>query len=145
MTIRRDVDALCEKNLVTLIRGVAIYNHHMESFIHNKEYSIANEREVSKEEKSKIGKKAASLIESNDVIIIDTGTTTEHLAKHIPNKMNLTVICYNMNILMEIKDKTSKIIFTGGHYRENTEMFQSPEGTALISRTCANKGKRKSK
>ena len=111
MTIRRDVYALSEKNLVTLIRGVAIYNHHKESFIQNKEYSIATEREVFSEEKSRIGKKAATIIEPNDVIIIDTGTTTEHLARYISHKNNLTVICYNMNILMEIKDKTNKIIF----------------------------------
>ena len=40
---------------------------------------------------------------------------------------------------MEIKNKTNRIILPGGHYHENTQMFQSPEGVALIARTCADK------
>lgn len=139
MTVRRDIDTLCEKDLVTLINGVAIYNHIRASSVLNKEYHIDTERESHPEEKRRIGLKAASLLERDDIIIIDTGTTTEFLAKSIPSNLNLTVVCYNLNILMHIKDKTNKIIMAGGHYHENTQMFQSPEGTSLIARTCVNK------
>lgn len=139
MTIRRDIRVLCEKNLVTLIQGVAIFNQHSNSSIYNKIYDLYKERNEYADEKMLIGKKAASLLENDDVIIIDTGTTTEQLAKFLPNNLNLTVICYNMNILINIKDKINRIIFAGGHYHENTQMFESPEGVALISRTCANK------
>lgn len=139
MTIRRDIQVLCEKNLITLIQGVAIFNQHCNSSIFNKVYDLYNERTDHADEKMRIGKKASSLLERDDVIVIDTGTTTEQLAGFLPNNLNLTVICYNMNILMKIKDKTNRIIFAGGHYHENTQMFQSPEGVSLISRTCANK------
>lgn len=139
MTIRRDIQVLSEKNLVTLIQGVVILNQHNNSSIYNKIYDINNERTDYADEKLRIGKKASSLLEHNDVIIIDTGTTTEQLADFLPSNLNLTVICYNLNILMRIKDKTNRIIFAGGHYHENTQMFQSPEGVSLISRTCANK------
>ena len=37
------------------------------------------------------------------------------------------------------KKKKSKIICAGGYYHKNTQMFQSPEGISLVSRTCANK------
>ena len=139
MTVRRDVNLLCEKKLVTLINGVAIYNHNTSSSILNKEYHLDTERDAHAEDKMRIGAMAASMLERNDIIVIDTGTTTECLAKHIPNNLNLTIVCYNMNILLEIKNKTNKIIMPGGHYHENTQMFQSPEGTSLIARTCANK------
>ncbi|MEA4854460.1 MAG: DeoR/GlpR family DNA-binding transcription regulator [Christensenella sp.] len=139
MTIRRDIGILQEKKLVTLIQGVAIYNHHPSSSILNKQYDFQSEKETYSDEKERIGIKAASLLKPNDVIVIDTGTTTEQLAKHLPADLNLTVVCYNMNTLMYVKEKTDRIIFGGGHYHRNTQMFQSPEGVALISRTNSNK------
>lgn len=139
MTVRRDINTLCEKNIITLIQGVAIYNHSQNAHILNKEYHLDDEINHYTQEKIAIGKKAVSLLAPNDVIIIDTGTTTEQFSRFLPNNLNLTVVCYNMNVLMEIKDKTNRIIFAGGHYHENTQMFQSPEGVSLISRTCVNK------
>ena len=92
MTVRRDVNLLAEKKLVTLIQGVAIYNHNSNSSILNKEYYLKTERESHNEEKMRIGEKAASLLERDDIIVIDTGTTTECLAKHIPDNLNLTIV-----------------------------------------------------
>ncbi len=142
MTIRRDLDILSTNNLITLIQGVAIYNQHNQNNtgILNKEYDLNTEHVMHASEKQRIGAMAASLLEKDDVIIIDTGTTTEHLAHAIPDTLPLTVLCYNMNTLIEIGKKSkSKIICGGGYYHKNTQMFQSPEGIALISRTCANK------
>ena len=141
MTIRRDLELLHANNLITLIQGVAIFNsHNNNSPTINKEYNLSVENDIYTTEKAKIGQKAASLLKPDDVIIIDTGSTTYQLAKSIPDEMPLTVLCYNMNILTEINSKNNcKKICAGGYYHANTQMFQSPEGVSLISRTCANK------
>ena len=139
MTIRRDLDVLHSNKLITLIKGVAIFNS-QDTSLYKKEYNLSVENVKHTPEKIKIGQMAASLIKPNDVVIIDSGTTTYFLAKAIPENIPLTVISYNMNILTEIYKKNNcKIICPGGYYHSNIQMFQSPEGISLISRTCANK------
>lgn len=91
-------------------------------------------------EKLKIGQFAASLIEPNDTIIIDTGTTTEQIAHYLPTDIPITVLCYNMNTLLAISNKPNiNIILAGGYYYKNTQLFQSPEGVRMIRRIRANK------
>ena len=138
MTIRRDLSELEFREAVTLIQGVAIYNHPVVPA--NKEYNIAEASDIHRNEKNKIGQKAAALLEKDDVIIIDTGTTTEYLARHIPADLRLTALCYNKNTLIELTKRSNiKIIMPGGYYHPNTQMFESPEGLSIIKRTCANK------
>ncbi|MBA7545523.1 Deoxyribose operon repressor [subsurface metagenome] len=92
------------------------------------------------EEKIKISRKAASLVDPNDVIIIDTGSTTENLPKFIPENMPLTVICYTLNILFNVyENKNWKLVFPGGYFHNNTLMFESPEGIGVIKKIRANK------
>lgn len=140
MTIRRDLNVLKKHNIVNLVRGAAIYNNGDFLPVDNSKYELFTEKDKQANEKYRIGKKAVSLIEPNDVIIIDTGTTTEYVAKLLPDNLPVTVICYTANVLVEIyKKPLVKIIFAGGYYHRNSQMFESPEGIQLIKRTCATK------
>jgi DeoR family deoxyribose operon repressor len=88
----------------------------------------------------RIGECAVQLIETDDIVIFDTGSTTEFIARLLPEKLKCTVLCYNVNILVEVHKKANcNVIFTGGFYHDNTMMFESPEGVALIKRNRANK------
>jgi DeoR family deoxyribose operon repressor len=83
-------------------------------------YLIQTAESLMLEEKIKISRKAASLVEPNDVIIIDTGSTTENLPKFIPENIPLTVICYTLNILFNVyENKNWKLIFPGGYFHCN--------------------------
>lgn len=140
MTIRRDLEILKCNNIINNVYGAAIYNpsnniEKLESF-----YNIENELVKHENEKIKIGKAAATLINENDIVIIDTGTTTEKLAKFINNDINISALIYNTNILMALsKKKNIKLIFSGGYFHPNTMMFESPEGISLIEKTRATK------
>lgn len=140
MTIRRDLEVLKSNNIINNVYGAAIYNpsnsiEKLESF-----YNIENELIKHENEKIKIGRAAASLINKDDIIIIDTGTTTEKLAEFIDNNKNISVLIYNTNILMALsKKKNIKLIFSGGYFHQNTMMFESPEGISLIEKTRATK------
>lgn len=132
MTIRRDLQELEAKNIVSLIHGAAIFN--------SRPYDVAAAKDKQANEKSLIGQQAISLLEPNDVIIIDTGTTTEYVAKFLPDDIPLTVICYTTNVLVEIYQKPNvKIYFAGGYYHRKSQMFESHEGIELIGRICATK------
>lgn len=140
MTIRRDLEVLKSNNIINNVYGAAIYNpsnsiDRLESF-----YDINDETIKQENQKLLIGKTAASLIEEDDVVIIDTGTTTEKLASSIDSNLKISALIFNTNILNElIQKKNINLIFSGGYFHPNTQMFESAEGISLITKTRATK------
>ena len=114
-TIRRDLDALEGEYKLKRIHGGAI-----KISFDKQEPSHIQKKNVYREEKQKIGRKAASLIKDNDIITIDTGTTTCEILYYIKDKKNLTILLNTvagLNILIDLKNKgvfDGKIIFLGG-------------------------------
>jgi len=140
MTIRRDLDLLSQDNIVELIPGGAIFKPSVDLERDEEKYFITHEETRRIREKMRIGQKAASLFEPNDTIIIDVGSTTEYLAKFMREDIPITILCFALNILVEVyRKRNCNPIFAGGYYHENTLMFESPEGINLISRTRADK------
>jgi DeoR family deoxyribose operon repressor len=138
MTVRRDLNLLKTDNIVEIIPGGAILKPHEETS--DDKYQIENAETRHTREKVKIGKKAASLITANDTVIIDVGSTTEYIAKFIPDDLSVTILCYALNVLVDIyRKKGSHPIFAGGYFHENTLMFESSEGISLIQKTRADK------
>lgn len=141
MTVRRDLSLLEGDNVVELIPGGAIFQAYIDTNLGEDIYSIANEEARRTREKIRIGQKAASLIEPNDTVIIDVGSTTEYVAKFIREDIPVTILCYALNILVDIyRKKYCNPIFAGGYFHDNTLMFESQEGIGLIKRTRADKG-----
>jgi len=103
-------------------------------------YDLLTSLQKSYEQKLEIGKLAASLIRPDEFIIIDTGSTTARMLQYLPEDYNLSVLCYNTNILVELRYKMGiKLMFCGGTYHRSTEMFESPEGIQFIKRVRASK------
>ena len=75
VTILKDLNALDERNLLIRTRGGAIGlpNTEAES---KEDTPIHNKRFFNTREKQAIGRVAATLIEENDTILLDSGTTT---------------------------------------------------------------------
>ena len=131
------IEILKEKNGATVKELASILNNidRLESF-----YEIENETIKHENEKIKIGIAAANLVTDNDIIIIDTGTTTEKLAENISSDISITALIYNTNILNALSNKKNiNLIFSGGYFHPNTQMFESPEGIDLIRKTRATK------
>lgn len=140
MTIRRDLNLLSQDNIVKLIPGGAIFKPSIALEEEDEKYLITHEETRRIREKMRIGQRAASLIEPNDTVIIDVGSTSEYLAKFMREDIPVTIICYALNILVEIyRKKNCNPIFAGGYFHENTLMFESQEGISLIRRTRADK------
>ena len=141
MTIRRDLNLLEKDNIVELIPGGAIIKAARDTERDDEKYLISNEETRRTREKLRIGQKTASMIESNDTIILDVGSTTEYVAKFIREDIPVTILCYALNILVEIyRKKNCHPILAGGYFHDNTLMFESREGIDLIKRTRADKG-----
>jgi DeoR family deoxyribose operon repressor len=140
MTIRRDLDTLQSEAIVDRSYGTATY--HRNSIVENtgSNYELYSAKIQRYEEKDRIGKFAATLIEPGDVVIIDSGSTADRLARHMPENMDITVLCYNYNVLSCLINKTlTKLIFPGGYYHPTEQLFESPQSIELIGEIRATK------
>ena len=140
MTIRRDLKILEGENVVRLMHGGVFLNPAEQGGNIDNDYTLPSATAKKMPEKKRIAEKAVSLIEPNEAITIDTGSTMEVFSRLIPNDMNLNILCYSLNVLNEVsKRKDNQIIFAGGFFHESSLMFESPEGLSLIRRTRTNK------
>lgn len=109
-TIRRDLNELSESQLIQRTRGgaVGIIYRYIED-----EYDV---RQVSHfTEKQSIARKALELVDDEDSIILDSGTTTYELAKLLHMKKDLTIIINDFNIYNILRGQPNiKLIFAGG-------------------------------
>lgn len=138
MTIRRDLNMLEADDMIIRSHGKASFKNDSDS--NSDDYQLRSEKVKMNAEKDRIGKYAATLVEPGDVIIIDNGSTTDKLTKYIPNDINITVLCYNFNVLEQlVKKQYINIILAGGYYHRNDQMFESPHGINLIENIRATK------
>jgi DeoR family deoxyribose operon repressor len=140
MTVRRDLEQLRQDNIISLVHGAAIFRADPGLPDQQRDYHLSLEKTVSNTEKERIGKAAARMVVPGDIIIIDTGTTTEYIARHIPMGCPITALCFTMNALTEIYRKNIEhLIMGGGYYHPNTRLFEAAETISLIQRIRATK------
>jgi len=117
VTIRNDLEQLEQKRILVRARGGAIK---LEGNM-AKEQRISDKDKLYYDEKVRIGKKAASLINDNDTILLDSGTTTMEIARNLPERNNLTVITNAINIVNELLGRRNiNLIVLGGYLRETS-------------------------
>lgn len=92
-TIRQDLERLEKLGRITREHGGAFLNS-----VPSQVSSLALHHSVEMDRKQKIGRLAASLVEDNETIILDAGTTTTEVASHLTSLNNLTVITNALNI-----------------------------------------------
>jgi DeoR family fructose operon transcriptional repressor len=112
ITIRRDLDALSEKGMLERIHGGAILTKKLRDEALFTEKGI---RHIS--EKSRIGKAAAALINENDTVFLNSGSTTLEVLKNLKGK-NVRVITNNVAAINVERDPLVELFLVGGEYRE---------------------------
>jgi len=88
-----------------------------------------NERQnVLADEKERIGRAAAQLVNDGDTIILDGGTTTSRMAKFIAQKKNIRVITNSITVADYLSDYSGvEVIVTGGYlYRTSKVLLGLP-------------------
>lgn len=141
MTIRRDLEQLRKNNAVERSYGRATLQNYKKVQIESGGfYDIAYEQIRNQREKECIARYAASLVDPHDILIVDSGTTNTQFAKHLIEKEKITVLCYNFNILNELRRANDiNLIFAGGYYHPEDQMFTSKENVEFIRSIRANK------
>ena len=122
-TLRRDINTLCRKGSVRKIYGGVVYN---ESRTASSVASMDQRHDEHAYEKDAIGKDAASLVEENDVIFIDSGTTAACMIPYLNENLHITVITHSLFVINALfAKKNIKAILLGGELNYNTQSFMS--------------------
>ena len=120
-TLRKDLNFLDSKRICTRSTGGAIL---YSSVVSATEDAIDVKRTLFADEKVNIGRRAASLIADGDSILLDSGTTTLQVARHIDPKDSLVVVTNDVGIMSELVGRESvQLVFLGGTLRRKSLSF----------------------
>lgn len=123
VTIRNDLAYLEQKNLIMRARGGAMGIDGNVGI----DQSISEKTKLHSGEKKAIGARAALLINENDTIILDSGTTTAEIAKSLDEFRNITIITNALNIINILVGKANiNLVIPGGVLRQNSMSMVGP-------------------
>src|SRR6266568_4663555 len=110
VTARSDLDALSANGVVLRSHGGAV------RYEPTQEYPLKLKATLHRSEKARIGQAAAQLVQPNETIILDSGTTTAEIAKSLKrSKVKFTVVTSALNIANELADAPEiSLIMLGG-------------------------------
>jgi DeoR family transcriptional regulator, glycerol-3-phosphate regulon repressor len=126
-TIRRDLNELCDRRVLTRTHGGAL----IASSIENLSYEAR--RFIAADAKRAIGIAAAALIPNNSSLFINVGTTTEEVASALKDHSDLRVITNNLNVAMTLyHHPTIEVIVAGGPVRRSDGAVVGSSAVDLI-------------
>ena len=134
-TIRHDLIRLQEEGLIIKEHGSAVLNR--ESILDIDFAKRARDHAV---QKRRIGLEAAKLIKDGETIIIDSGSTTPHIARNIRNIKSLTVITPSLKVTSELGGKEGiTVIMPGGIFNPTGYSLYGPQTEEFFPKINANK------
>ena len=135
-TIRRDITYLNKTGLLVKVFGGAVA---LDKSAFALELSVLDKESINKEEKIKIAKKAAAMIQPGDYIYIDSGTTTEYMIPFI-NEKQATYVTNAVTHARDLVRKGLKVLLIGGELKENTEAIVGADAILHIQKYHFSKG-----
>ena len=135
MTIRRDLDILERQGVVERTHGGAVFRQ--ERVVGRFHYNSAVQENL--REKQRIARRAADIIEPNDIIFLGEGTTCAQMIRYVDSGMPFTIFTNNLGVISEIEDKTGDLILLGGAYNHTTRALAGPLTMEMISQVNVTK------
>ena len=130
VTARSDLDALASNGSAVRSHGGAV--RQIEA---SQDYPLRFKESLNRIEKIKIGRAAADLVKPNEVIILDSGTTTAEVARQIKSRkiQPVTIITNALNIASELMDAPGiSVIVIGGLMRPVSCSFVGPQAELML-------------
>ena len=134
-TIRRDLAVLHDQGSLRRVHGGAAQ---LDPFFYEpfrSDHSFQEQLESFPEEKRRIARAAALLVNEGDVVAATAGTTTTETIRALPMNKRLTVMTNTVNIAMELcKRKDIETFVTGGALRGTWFSLVGPTAIHSISK-----------
>lgn len=137
-TIRRDLILLEQSHTVIRTHGGAIRNEEKKSIWQTS--SLYNRLEKNKEQKERIARFAATLVQDNESIIIDGGSTTQIFASYLTGKNNMLFVTNSPGIAEILTNgESNHIILVGGELIKDTHQVAGPDAEENIRKYYVDK------
>lgn len=135
-TIRRDITALDKAGRITKVFGGAMARDRRVS---HKELSVSQKEDLHMEEKKAIARYAASLIEPDDYVYLDAGTTTGSMIEYI-DQSRATYVTNAVAHAKRLAYKGLQVILVGGELKGSTEAIVGTEAVSNVQKYHFSKG-----
>lgn len=130
VTIRKDLTILQNRHLLLRTRGGAMRKP-VEN--NNEDVSLSKKRMFNFKEKERIGEEAVKMIQDGDFIMLDSGTTTLEIAKHLDKFQHLRILTNAMNIATELMNyKRFDVVLLGGNVRPKSLSMVGPLALSVL-------------
>ena len=131
VTARGDLDALASMGTVVRSHGGAVRR-----LDPAQDYPLRTKEALHRDEKRRIGRAAGDLVRAGETIILDSGTTTVEIARHLKilKLPSVTVITNALNIALELTDTPGiSLIMVGGLLRPLSCSFVGPQAEVMMN------------
>ena len=113
-TVRNDLTALAEQNLLKRVRGGAVPRSARGP------YPTHNRMQVNGQEKKRIAKWAAELVSDGDIVFLDASSTALYMASFLSDRRHLTVVTNQLEAAqMLARDVHKTVVLVGGVLKPN--------------------------
>lgn len=130
-TIRRDLRALAAEGLLQRVHGGALPASRALA-------SFASRASVEPEGKRSIARTAAGLIQRDQLVFLDGGTTCQQLARALPPELRATVVTHSPTIAVELVDHPHvEVVLIGGRLFKHSVVAVGAAALAAISQIRA--------
>jgi DeoR family fructose operon transcriptional repressor len=133
-TVRRDLEWLEQEGIVERTHGGAILSQRL-----TLEPGYLQRAQKHPEEKRLIGRMAASLIEDNDVVFINSGTTTTQVIRNIRDNAGITIFSNNVYAALETGQIGFKQYLIGGEFQPQSNSVAGRYAIDNLRQVYANK------
>ncbi|WOY89439.1 DeoR/GlpR family DNA-binding transcription regulator [Ligilactobacillus murinus] len=130
---RRDLQLLEEKGLLVRVHGGAKIKHSLQ-----RELDMSGKASKNTVQKEAIAKAAAKLVEAEDVIYLDAGTTTLAMISYL-NKPELTVVTNGVMHASLLADQNVRTILVGGELKNTTKAIIGVKAVSSLTQFRFNK------
>lgn len=129
-TIRKDLHFLAERGVAERSYGGAIA---ADAVNFTMEAPVETKRAINTGEKARIGALAATLVAPGESIVLDSGTTTLEIARHLPDEEGITVVTNDLEILAVLarKERITSVML-GGTLRRRNRAFYGAQTVAAL-------------
>ena len=128
MTIRRDLERLERKGMLSRMHGGAVHKRRMAE----EPFYVASEREHS-EEKRRIAQAAAAMIKPGETVFLNSGTTATQVLGHVDPELKARVVTHNVGAVGAAQRTSLDVMLLGGSYRPRSNTLAGSLTIEIVS------------
>jgi DeoR/GlpR family transcriptional regulator of sugar metabolism len=130
-TIRRDLRELASEGRLQRVHGGALPSSPAV-------VDFAGRQQLASDAKVEIGRAAAKMVRPGQIVILDGGTTTLQLAKHLPLDLKATVVTHSPTIAVALVEHPSvEVVLIGGRLFKHSVVAVGALAAEAIARIRA--------